>query len=165
MKYIIDLPEEFAEATKEYWDKTVGTQLEPYIESDRECIENEVWKFLAFLIDEMDPDEKYECFGISSAYKIVSNMSYNEAKVKYEAWLKQKNQVRVGEEVEYEDCKFIVTAEIGDMYHGIHSSNGDIVGFGEGDYCRKDNCRKTGRYFPEVAELLEKMRDKSNENS
>ena len=156
MKYIIDLPEEFAEATKEYWDKTVGTQLEPYAESN--SIEDEVWKFLVFLVDEMDSDDKYECFGISSSYAIVSTMSYQEAKAKYEAWLKQKNKVRIGEEVEYEDSKFIVTAEIGDMYHGIHSSNGDIFDFGEGEYCRKNECKKTGRYFPEVAELLEKIK-------
>lgn len=165
MKYIIDLPEEFAEATKEYWDKTVGMQLEPYTEPNYKVAEDEVWRFLVFLIDEMDLEDKYECFGMSSSYKIVSSMSYNEAKDKYEAWLKQKNQVRIGEEVEYEGSKFIVTAEIGNMYHGIHSSNGDIVDFGEGDYCRKDDCKKTGRYFPEVVELLKKIRDESNEDS
>ena len=71
MKYIIDLPEDFAEATKEYWDKTVGLQLEPCIEPDRKTIEDEVWKFLVFLIDEMNSDERYECFHLSSPYGIL----------------------------------------------------------------------------------------------
>lgn len=107
----------------------------------------------------MEVDDKYECFGMSYAHKIVWAMSYHEAKAKYEAWKKQKDEIHIGDEVEYEDCKFIVTAEIGDRYHGIHSSNGDIVSFGEGDYCKKDNCKKTGRHFDEVEELLEKMRE------
>ena len=140
MKYIIDLPEEFAEATKEYWDKTVGTQLEPYTEPD--------------IYSHTDNSTGWELY-----------QDYQKAKERYETWKKQMDEIHIGDEVEYENCKFVVTAEIGNKYHGIHSSNGDIVSFGEGDYCSKDNCKKTGRHFPEVVELLEKMRNELNENS
>ena len=164
MKYIIEFEDEYSmneggmkyHQCKQvpYWSVSHGIikNLTPYNEPDRKAIEDEVWEFARGLLNYTDDD-----------WEVITNMllldiPYQEAKAKYEAWMKQKNEIHVGDEVEYENCKFIVTAEIGNKYHGIHSSNGDLVSFGEGDYCSKDNCKKTGRHFPEVAELLQKMR-------
>ena len=157
MKYIIDLPEEFAEATKEYWDKTVGTRLEPYLEPDRKAIEDEVWNFVDFMIHEMDVEEREECFG-ESAYSIYSHkLSYNEAKSKFEAWMKQKNELHVGDEIVgiYSDGEIspplVVLKVEGNYYYGIYSKTGEFVQGGL-------NYEKTGKHFDEVEELLQKMR-------
>ena len=118
-----------------------------------------MWEFVK-KIECLTIGETEDCFDIEyDGIPFVANMfSYQEAKAKYDAWKKEKEEIRVGDEVEYEDCKFVVTSEIGNKYHGIHSSNGNLVRFGEGDYCGKDKCKKTGRHFDEVEELLEKMR-------
>lgn len=154
MKYIIDLPEEFAEATKEYWNKTVGMPLEPYVESSG--IEDEVWKFLVFLIDEMDSTEKYECFGISSSYAIVSTMSYQEAKTKYEAWVKRKNEIKVGDELKDDGNIRAIVLDILDAdyeSYEVFTENGIV------DEWQKGIVVKTGRHFDEVEELLKKIRE------
>lgn len=159
MKYIIELPDELAEATKEYWDKTVGLPLEPYTEPN--SIED-VWQFLAFLIDGMDSDEKYECFGMSNSYRIVSTMSYQEAKDKYNKWLKQRNEIKVGDEVTDKDgykgiATFVYT---GCGLFDVLWDDGSVTE----DVDKKDFF-KTGRHFPEVVELLKKMKENYEEIS
>ena len=171
MKYIIDIPNNthwiqwIMEGTKDhhpYMDWIDVKDLRFYTEHDRKAIEDEVWGFVRTVTD-MTEAQRIQCFG-SVTCNLDDYLTYQEAKSMYEAWLKQNDEIKVGDEVEYEDCKFIVTAEIGNKYHGIHSSNGNIVSFGEGDYCKKDNCKKTGRHFDEVAELLQKMRGDSDDN-
>ena len=155
MKYIIDLPEEFAEATKEYWDKTVGMQLEPYIDSDRKVIEDEVWSFVNFLENKLKVSDYDFIFDDNSPY---DKYTYQEAKDKYEEWHTQKqNEIKVGEEIVgiYSNGEItpplVVLKVEGDYYYGIYSKTGDFTQGGL-------NYEKTGRYFPEVAELLKKMR-------
>ena len=178
MKYIVDLPDNMiiksalngltlgipmsvSSTQKEYVIPT-NLQLDPHIEPDRKAIEDEVWEFLAFLINEMDTDDKDKCFGMLSIYKIVSTMSYQEAKSKYEEWLKQKDEIHkdeihVGDEIVgiYSDGEIspplVVLKVEGNYYYGIYSKTGDFIQGGL-------NYEKTGRHFPEVAELLEKMR-------
>ena len=176
MRYIIEFEDEYSmnEAGMKYhqckqvpyWSVSHGIikNLTPYIEPDRKAIEDEVWEFVRTITD-MTNTQRIQCFG-SETCDLDDYLTYQEAKSKYEAWnkwKKQKYEIHVGDEVEYGDCKFVVTAETESRYHGIHSSNGNIVRFGEGDYCRKDNCKKTGRHFDEVAELLEKMRGNEEE--
>ena len=65
---------------------------------------------------------------------------------------KEKDQIRVGDEVEYEKLLYAVTKITGDESHVmvIHTS-GDVGAI------PIDACHKTGRHFPEVAEVLKKM--------
>ena len=154
MKYIIDLPEEFAEATKEYWNKTVGTQLEPYAECSRKAIEDEVWE-LTNNIYGMSLQDKMSCFGFSLTSAITSNLSCQEAKSKFEAWLKRKDESKVGDEYCDADEVFVVT----------NVNNSDIVSviFTDGsvdELFKKElrECKKTGRHFDEVEELLKKIK-------
>ena len=155
MKYIIDLPEEFAEATKEYWNKTVGTQLEPYAECSRKVIEDEIWSFVNFLENKLKASDYDFIFDDNSPY---DKYTYQEAKDKYEEWHTQKqNEIKVGEEIVgiYSDGEktppLVVFKVEGNYYYGMYSKTGDFVQGGL-------NYEKTGRYFPEVAELLKKMR-------
>ena len=155
MKYIIDLPEEFAEATQEYWDKTVGMQLEPYVELNCKAIEDEIWR-LAENIYGMSIEDKMSCFGFSLTSAITSNLSCQEAKAKFEAWLERKNEIKVGDEVIAKDGdKGIITY----VYMGCKLC--DVL-WDDGSVTEDADVRdfsKTGRYFPEVVELLKKMKE------
>ena len=157
MKYIIDVPDKWVDITNGLhipietgWDVgdfriDTGLKLIPYTEQDREAIEDEVWDF----------SMKTDFAWISEVGdKPLGNYSYQEAKAKYEEWLKQKAEIRVGDEVEEKEG----------MWKGV------IVGFDEfGDLTIMDSSgksccgyksrffRKTGRHFDEIEELLKKM--------
>ena len=113
---------------------------EPYTESDRKAIEDEVW--------ELHKDIMYH-----DEYAGGLEHTYQEAKSKYEAWKKQKNEIKIGDEVTLTNGR-TTSVVIGFCYGSANLlyDNGDV-----GQY-PKDGCQKTGRHFPEVAELLEKMR-------
>lgn len=160
MKYIIDVPEEIAKISEKFLSRA-GLLCEPYTEPDRKAIEDEVWRFLVFLIDEMDVDDKYNCFNQFSAYKIASTMSYQEAKAKYEAWKKQRDRLRVGDEV---------LNHLGKSYVIYEIKNNSAYGIMFDEYPLSQECfsiydsnKKTGRHFDEVTELLKKMRGNEEE--
>ena len=163
MKYIIDIPSKADFVTAYYMEDGLPVMyksdriddLKPYTEPDRKDIEDEVWEFLDFLFTGMSPEERYECFNKVFSPIIVSTMSYQEAKAKYEEWLKQKDEIKVGDE--YYDA--------GEVFVVTNINNSDIVGviFTDGsvdELSKKElrECSKTGRHFPEVAEFLGKMR-------
>lgn len=143
MKYIID---------------STGMAIVPYDEPDRKAIEDEVWEFVRIITD-MTEAQRKECFG-GVTCNLDEYMTYQEAKAKYEAWKKQKDEIRVGDEVTYTLCgdtaTFIVLGKKKNKYYGFNPNAPDYNDVGE--YCDADMLKKTGRHFPEVAELLEKMR-------
>ena len=167
MKYIIDIDDEpfTRESDKE---KLYLSQFTPVVFAERELHsmtpydeseikqqgQEEAWKLIK-AIGKMSDDDMADCFGTS----VIVNLSYTEAREKYEAWLQQKDEIKVGDEVAFHhddgrpDTVVVVT------YIG---EDGYIDGMdGKGtQYARKNPKRwtKTGRYFPEMADLLEKMR-------
>lgn len=181
VKYIIEIPDEYEKSYAQTNSKTLyipmqvgtrnynvwvgtGLRVTPYTEPDeneiRQKIEDDVWEF----------SRKVECMGIGEieeAFDIhrenamypFNQMSYKEAKAAYEAWKKSKEEIHVGDEVEYE-CdgevvKFIVTGVSGSIIYGFKSPCGyDDVG----EWCDIKGLRKTGRHFDEVEELLKKLR-------
>ena len=171
MKYIIDIEDEY---TKDWVNETpmckelcmpisvpnrqrtyhitTGFKLEPYTESDREAIENEVWDFVSKLVWSF-VDNEILGMGIALA---VRDMTYQEAKAKYEAWRKQKDKVCVGDEV----------TAINGTWKGIVMNIDDTddltIMDSSGQSCngyKKKYFRKTGNHFDEIEELLNKMRD------
>ena len=153
MKYIIDVPEEIAKISEEFLSKA-GLLCEPYTEPDRKDIEDEVWEFLDFLFTGMSPEERYECFDKVFSHMIVSTMSYREAKAKYEAWLKQKDEIYVGDEVETESGNKACV-----LYENPDGTQRFVFKVdGTAAWWSKCAIHKTGKNHPEVAELLEKMR-------
>lgn len=152
-KYIIDVPEEIAEISEEFLSKA-GLLCEPYIESDRKAIEDEVWK-LARTIESMSAWEIMNIFDVreENVPFLCNTRTYQEAKSKFEAWLKQKDEIKVGDEVTHtKGYKGIVTyinCELCDVLWDDGCVTEDVY---------KKEFLKTGRHFPEVAELLEKMR-------
>ena len=160
MRYIIDVPDTEGHYDSEYEMVTmrvhygstivdISMDAKPYTEPDRKAIEDEVWNF-AGKIFEMDTDTYAEIY--ADGFN-----SYQDAKSKFEAWLKQKDEIHVGDEIVgiYSDGEktppLVVLKVEGNYYFGIYSKTGEFVQGGL-------NYEKTGRHFQEVAELLEKMR-------
>lgn len=174
MKYIIDLPKEYTSKSSLFgeilsipiqinggknYNIPTAIKIRPYTEPDRKAIEDEVWELVRLLINTNDSD-LYEIFNHIDSEDVIEKMNYQEAKAKYEEWKKQKDEIRVGDEVEYVCCdetiRFVVT--------GINNGHW-AYGFKypcdydeSGEYCDLDQLRKTGRHFDEVAELLKKMK-------
>ena len=170
MKYIIefeDEPSTYENGTVFYackqiphWCMSKGliNSLTPYTEPDLnplvdeavETIENEVWEFVCKFVWAVD-DKKILGTDILHA---VRDMTYQEAKAKYKTWIKQMDEIRVGDEVKHRGLNYVVGYVGADkVYHLIDKNWLRTVV--QGGY----QLIKTGRHFPEVAELLKKMRD------
>lgn len=129
------------------------TKEEVYKFLDRNCynkdaVENEVWMFARNLLNYTDDE-----WGAIERMLLIDKCTYQEAKAKYEAWKKEKEKLRVGDEVIYHRNKYIV-GYVGEdeVYHLVDQCWIRVVV--QGDY----QLTKTGRHFPEVTELLKKMR-------
>lgn len=114
MKYIIDLSDEYVMEYALYGkqlsipfyvnanDKSfylpTGLKVEPYTEPDRKVIEDEVWELASKLIWTFTERECKQIFGMESVY-VPRDMLYSEAKSKYEAWKKQREDEATMKEV------------------------------------------------------------------
>ena len=165
MKYIIDVPD-----TDDYkiysplnglelglpWkimDKTytlpTRIKLEPYTELDRKAIEDEVWEFVDFLENKLKASDYDDIFDDNSPHE---KYTYQEAKAKYEAWLKQKDKICVGDEVIHNgEIKTVLGVLLGVLT--LYDSDGFIY------YINEFDVKKTGKHHGEVAELLKKMKE------
>lgn len=116
---------------------------------NKDAVEQKAWDFVTVLYGLSD-EELYEIFPNGCPYE----MTYSEAKAKYEAWKKSKDEIRVGDEVvDGQGIKCVVTSVDECHLHGFRSDNGGAC------YRQILSVTKTGRHFPEVAELLKKMRE------
>ena len=170
MKYIIDVPEDRISAGRlrvladmensmTYWIET-GIRVTPYEEPSGTV--EDVWKMVCHILKSPDVggmslDNLEECFGTNSLSHI-GEMSYVEVREKYDTWKKQKDEIHVGDEV-YKDggatgiVTLIEKRKTDELCYHIVDSNGHV-------WCLGDKVtRKTGRHFPEAAELLKKMRE------
>lgn len=100
-------------------------------------------------------------FGIDIPSKIFKNFTASESIEKLKAYeQEQGTEIKVGNEVKaFEKKPFIVTGigygydEKDVYYHGFVTENGISTS------AKKDECVKTGRYFPEIAEVMRKMKE------
>ena len=177
MKYIIDLPDkEIREyvledrltipiqvgITKDCLSFDTGLKITQYDESDIEHArkegQDETWELareIAFnrgnIREILLPNQP------DSICCVFDKFSYAEAREKYEAWKKQKDEIKIGDEVIFENgSRFIVYNIFGD---------GSLCGVGytnigkQRPWSNVDPTHVTkGRHFPEVAEALEKLR-------
>lgn len=174
MKYIIDIPNDeinrwicgtpygkrllvpiSIEEGKEHNIKT-DISVQNYSELYQEDIENEVWE-LANYMGRMSLTERDLCFGFPLPQEVTMNLSYQEAKDRFEAWMKSENEINVGDEVfhkNYPSDKGVVTR----LYQSGYMC-ADIL-FPDGEIDKEilvNNLVKTGRHFDEVEVLLKKI--------
>ena len=127
---------------------------------DRKQIEDEVWEFVRIMFQVMDTVDRLECFGNKgmpslSGHSVLSDMTYQEAKAKYEAWKKEKDEIRVGDEVEAEpgnkSCVLYENPDGTQVF--VFKADGTAA------WWSKCAIHKTIRHFDEVEELLKKMKE------
>lgn len=131
-----------------------------YIEQGR----NEAWeavkKFYLPVVDGGLPGEAIkELFGAHNWIGIVQNFSASEVVEKLKTW-EQKQQedeihVDVGDEVTTDDGRkmIVLGRDCGGWYHLLN-----YTGLTYDRICSSD-IKKTGRHFPEIAELLKKLKE------
>ena len=126
-----------------------------YTDPDRKAIEDEVWEFVR-CVHKMNGDDYHECFDIDdvSDEDYCSKYSYQEAKTQYDAWKKLKEEIHVGDEVEYcgDNC-VVVYVGADEVYHVSDKHWSRYVVHG------RQFLTRTGRHFSEVEKLLERMRE------
>jgi len=166
-KYIIDVPDEAVEFMGGEMNFLVEPKIKDerkrhyvlrideedtsiYTEPDRKAIEDKVWEF-ATTCTKMDGADSVDVFG---GYSLDSftKYSYQEAKSKYDAWKKQKDEIHIGDEVKCRGTNgVVVRIDTEDRGVNIVLEDGDTA------YIGMANVIKTGRYFDEVENLLKKM--------
>lgn len=176
-KYIIDISDSeetmwegfngdlFITITMNKGTKTcVNTDLKmiPYTEPDedkiRQMAHEEAWEF-AKTVSIMIPEDKRECWGTEKYNSINLGYSYQEAKARYEEWKADKDKICVGDEVEYPPNKakgIVIKCHVPDVYAEV-DKYAVFIGTSV-EYLPREWLTKTGRVFPEVAELLKKMK-------
>ena len=162
MKYVIDIPNNtlqiclITENTKDhhpYIERKQVEDLTPYAKPDEDEIRRkaheEAWEF-ARTVKRMSIADCGKCF---ETYTGIFDLNYSEAKAKYDAWRKQKDEIRMGDEVIYNSHikGIVLMPETEEKYGTILT--GDFITVSH------DELKKTGRHFPEVAELLKNIRE------
>lgn len=159
MKYIINIPDDIQKIIGLRQDYSlIYVDMTPYTEPDRKAIEDEVWEFVRELIHYnngkgMVDDELQSCFGHDLYSQVFKHLSYQEAKAKYDEWKRKKEEIHVGDEVEYIDgnTNAFVSYFDGEMCDLI-CADGSVAE----DICL-NMLRPTGRKCPEVLKLLETL--------
>ena len=121
---------------------------------------NEAWEVVK-KIAKMPTDESEPIFNKFGLHSIMECYTASEAIEKLKAWeqKKEKDDIHIGDEVVYYDdseVKFIVTKVINNRISGINAT---------GEFSNKNAIywRKTGRTFPEIAQVLAKMKEGDDE--
>lgn len=92
------------------------------------------------------------------ARSALHSLSPQEAIEKIRKYEEKKDEIKAGDEVEYGRMVYVVTKITGDESHVlvIHTS-GDVGAI------PIDECKKTGRHFPEIENVLEQMKGGGDE--
>ena len=133
-------------------DLTPYVRSESYIDGLKKG-QNDAWKFVVKCL-KMDGSDFYKIFD-SCDVLCLTNLSYQEAKEKYESWKKSKEEIRVGDEVIYNSRTraVVLEPETEERYGTILTSKFCTVAVSH------DDLEKTGRHFEEVEKLLKKWEE------
>ena len=114
------------------------------IESARAAGQRESWE-LALKLRYMDYEDKVECFGLGYDGKekwieVMENYTYAEAAAKVAEWERKKEEICVGDVVEFEEHYGVVVG-VGEW--SIQGFTSDLTPF----QWMKQDCTKTGRHI------------------
>lgn len=148
----------------EAYEKGVQDTKQHWVDAPRTCAYklgyekglNDVWEAVK-KIYKMPHEERMRCFG---AIRPFSDQTPQEAIEKIRQYEQEKEEIRVGDEVigiysSGEQTKpFVITKGNSDYYFGIYRDSGEFCQGGL-------KLQKTGRHFPEIAEVLKKMQEET----
>jgi len=131
------------------------------IDVDDKTVQDEVWKFIRMIASELK-DSRFDnirtqsifggCLGL---YDLVTCHTYSEAKEMYEKWEDSHEDIHIGDEVIYKDnirC-VVLRPETDDKYGKVLELENMTTHTVE-NY----DLTKTGRAFPELVELINKIK-------
>lgn len=126
--------------------------LRPYSELNREAIEDEVWEFVKKMEHEIPVCDLMDIYGDES--EIYQNFTYQEAKAKYEAWKKSKEEICVGDEIrhkkDYYSNAIVMYIDSEKSAYFVSKDSGKVGTCTEVDKWWE----KTGRHFNSVEDFL-----------
>lgn len=125
----------------------------------RRKVEQEVWEFARNLLNYTDVD-----WDAIERMLLIDKCTYQDAKAKYEAWLKQKDEIHVGDEVyhkELPELKIYVTDMDDNSFGGFALCKmGNFCDYGDRfSECDVHQYKPTGRMLPNIVQLLNKMQE------
>ena len=132
-------------------------RIKPYTELDRKAIEDEVWEFVQGLLfaQLVNPENLNECYSGKDFRDVIKDSTYSEARARYDKWKRKKKEIHVGDEVETESgnkaCVLYENPDGSQMF--VFKADGTAAWWSKG------TIHKTGKNYPEVDELLKKMRE------
>lgn len=141
------------------FDQNGLDKLTPYEEPDESAVElqgaEKAWE-LAKKISIMPDEAKKEVWGTDKYNTINLGYSYAEAAKRYEAWQKNvaDDEIKVGDEVTDNYSTAVVLYTHGRRV-GLLFNSGVNRGIAHETY--KMEWKKTGRFFPELTEMLKKI--------
>ena len=176
MKYVIDLPDgeqvifmrkkgmniivpKDREMVVFDEDNPLGgvVKLAPYEEPSGTA--EDAWKMVSHILKDtagggMSWDDIEDCFG-TNTISGIAEMSHAEVREKYDAWKKQKEEIHVGDEVNVDGYKGVVTWVNETHAEGFCIFKTHLTRF----YRMIGNLVKTGRHFEKAVEFLKEMKE------
>lgn len=110
---------------------------------------NEAWELARRLENEFTHDERVELFGYWSPYEVVNALTPQEVIEK----LEKHDRIEVGDEVADGIGKKSVVVRVYGEFLTVVEGDGTAIRR-EGEFFKK-----TGRHFPQIAEVLKQMRE------
>lgn len=172
MKYIINVPEDrvhngvlcamgtMEDGVNHYLP--TGIKATPYAIPYDESSDEKAWKFAQKILappntrDALTVEDLMDCYGTDDAYDVVCEQTYAEARERYEVWKKRKDEIKIGDLVT-DDSNAVRAVVLGESVSGrawgILDENGCMR------MINKSHVSKVGRHFPEVEQMLKKMRE------
>ena len=117
---------------------------------------NDAWEALRVFLN-MNNEDRIEAFGVNQIGRLAA-MRSQEAVEKLKAWEEKQEEIKVGDEVTSDafDNKGIVTHISADgQYIALVCSGSSMMNVG------RMGLHKTGRTFPQIAEVLKQMQEKT----
>lgn len=144
----------------EAYEKGVQDTKQHWVDAPRTCAYqlgyenglNDAWEAARKIGYSLKTSIVTEIFGTPYSSQIFSDTSAAEAIAKIRQYEQEKEQkIKVGDEVNAPCGKAVVTGMENDSARYVYSS-------GEYGFMEKSNLTRTGRHFPEIAAVLQKMK-------
>lgn len=103
----------------------------------------------------MDTETSENVTGYFGLFNIMNNLTASEAIAKIKEYEDSKQEIKVGDEVGWIGDRYTVT------YIDVDETYADLIDCSCGSVCERiaiKDLDKTGRHFPEIASVLQKMR-------